>query len=352
MGSDDTGQPIFSVLVKRTYDLLPGKMLVPTAGQLPLREVDEYWEPDPERSTVRYESELAAFKTCTDVVVVGKAYAPYGKPAATFEAAIEVGNCRKAIRVFGNRQCVYRTAAVPQFTDPVPVSEVELRYEKAYGGSDRLGSDGEVFAYPRNRLGTGFAIENRHEKVHGLPLPQLEDPDDLLTPDRVIVGEPCNWHQQPLPANLGWFGRTDYPRCSFVGSIPSFISVHTALREEKLGLVPASQIALARQFRLPSFDARFNSGASLGLSLPFLSGDERIGLKNVSPEGSIEFRLAGDRPRLMLDIGLGENELEALIHTVQVRVENSQVDVIWRGAHHFPGFDWLTQLKRLRAKVT
>jgi len=54
----------------------------------------------------------------------------------------------------------------------------------------------------------------------------------------------------------------------------------------------------------------------------------------------------------MLDIGLGENELEALIHTVQVRVENSQVDVVWRGAHHFPGLDWLTQLKRFRAEVT
>jgi hypothetical protein len=103
---------------------------------------------------------------------------------------------------------------------------------------------------------------------------------------------------------------------------------------------------------LPSFDARFNSGASLGLSLPFLCGDERIRLKNVSPEGTIEFRLAGDRPRLMLDIGLGENELEALIHTVQVRVENSQVDVVWRGAHHFPGLDWLTQLKRFRSEVT
>ena len=40
--------------------------------------------------------------------------------------------------------------------------------------------------------------------------------------------------------------------------------------------MPRNQVALARRFRLPAYDVRFNSGASLGLAVPFLSR-RRIG---------------------------------------------------------------------------
>ena len=49
------------------------------SGIAPLRLIDQYYDDgDPEWSTVQHESELAPYKAATDVVVIGKAYAPRG----------------------------------------------------------------------------------------------------------------------------------------------------------------------------------------------------------------------------------------------------------------------------------
>jgi hypothetical protein len=53
----------------------------------------------------------------------------------------------------------------------------------------------------------------------------------------------------------------------------------------------------------------------------------------------------------MLDIGLGENELEMVLHTVSIRPEDRQVDLVWRGAQEYPGLDWLPEMKQMVAKV-
>jgi len=200
-------------------------------------------------------------------------------------------------------------------------------------------------------MGTGLVLRNAPETVDGLRLPNLEDPDDLLTPERIVLGEPERWNAQPLPQGFGWFQKTWYPRCSFVGSVPGYVNPEEPMREESLGLVPENQVALARQFKLPSFDLRFNTGASHGLSLPYLNGGERVTLLGMTPEGFLQFALPREKPRIMLDIGLGENTLEAVLHTVCVRVEAMQVDLVWRGAHDYPGVDWLPEMKRMDVKV-
>jgi len=54
---------------------------------------------------------------------------------------------------------------------------------------------------------------------------------------------------------------------------------------------------------------------------------------------------------MMLDIGLGENELKPVLHTVCVRLDAMQVDLVWRGAHEYPGLDWLPEMKKLNAQI-
>jgi len=351
-GKDGAGKPIFAVLVKRTYDIRCGKMAIRASADRPLVKVDEYYDHgDPEWCTVKYETDLTPYKPATDVVVIGKAYAPAGQSTRQMDIAIEVANIRKVIRVTGERRCLYRQNKPPAFTDPQPFTEMEIRYERAYGGRDRKSMPPMLLAYPRNTLGTGFAIKNTHEVIDGLYLPNFEDPKDMLVPERVVLEDPINWNRQPLPQGLGWFHRTWYPRCSFVGSVPGFVKPEEPLREELLGLVPQNQVALARQFKLPSYDVRFNNGASLGLVLPYLRGDEMVRLIRLTPDGQLEFTLPADRPNIMLDIGLGENKLEVVLHTVCVRVEEMQVDLVWRGAHEYPGNDWLPEMKRMVAEV-
>jgi hypothetical protein len=265
--------------------------------------------------------------------------------------ALEVAGRRKTVRVFGDRRCLHRPGLAPEFTDPVPFTTMEIRYDRAYGGEDSCSNPDLPFYYPRNQRGTGIAVKNIPQAVDGLVLPNLEDPLDLLAPERVVLGEPERWVGQPLPQGLGWFQRTWYPRCSFVGSVPGLMDPDTVLAEETLGLVPKGQLALARQFRLPSFDVRFNSGASPGLAVPFLSGGEPVSVSGLHPRGDLRFALPTEAPRMSLDIGSGPSELPVVLHTVCIRMDDAQVDLVWRGAHEYPGVDWLPEMKRLVAEV-
>jgi hypothetical protein len=348
------GEPVFVVLAKRTYDLLPGAPPALARQPRELTQIDAYHDDgDPETSTAQHEADLLApFKPATDVVVVGRAYAPGGKPVPQCDVAVEVAGRRKAVRVIGDRTANHRPGREPAFSDPVPFAEMELRYDRAYGGIDERSVPGLMCLYPRNPRGTGFVLRDTPETVNGLRLPNLEDPADLLLPALLAVGEPTRWPEMPLPQGVGWFPKIAYPRCSFVGAMPAFVGIDTKLKEEALGLVPAKQIELSRRFRLPRFDVRFNSGASPGLALPFLAGGEPVKLTNLTPDGAFAFNVPKDRPRMTLDIGKGPVALEVVLQTVCGRAEDWQLDLVWRGALGYPGPDWLPEMKRLAAEVT
>lgn len=351
-GRDGDGGHVFAVLVKRTYHLRAGGALRRAEAARALAVVDEYHAPgNPERCTVQHESDLVPFKPATDVVLVGRGYAPGGAPAEQMDVELRVGNHRKAVRVTGDRVCAWREGLPPLFSDPRPFTTMELRYERAYGGSDEKSNPDSPFFYPRNLLGRGVALRNVPDAVHGLPLPNLEYAGDPLTPERVVIGDPDAWNDQPLPAGLAWYPKTAYPRCSFVGVVPGTMDPDTVMREERLGLVPERQVALFRQRRLPTFDIRFASGASPGLAVPYLRGDEPVRLTGLTPEGDLAFALPGDVPRLTLDTGTGEEALAPVLHTVCIRTDDGEVDLVWRGARPYPGIDWLPELRRLDARV-
>jgi hypothetical protein len=349
---DDAREPVFVLLAKRTYDVRAHAVPAPTAEAVPLAQVDRYYEGgDPETTTVQYEAEVAPFKLATDFVVIGSAVAPGGQPVTHLDAAVEVAGTKKPIRVIGDRWCEYVQGRPPRFLEPLPFLELEIRYERAYGGVETKSVPDMMVLYPRNPRGRGFVLANRADTVHGLRLPNLEDPADLLTPERLVVGEPEKWPGQPLPQGFGWFPKIAYPRCSFVGALPAFVAPGVPLKEESLGLVPRNQIALGRQFRLPSYDVRFNHGASLGLSVPFLSGGEPVRLTHLTTDGLLAFPLPREIPQMALDLGSGLTGLAPVLHTACVRVADRQVDMIWRGSLRYPGVEWLPQMKRLVAEV-
>lgn len=351
-GLDDERRTIFAVLVKRGYRIEHGNPLVALEEAEPFRRGDVYHEPgNPETCTILYEDELAPYKPATDVVVIGRACAPRGQSVQAMTVGIEVAGQQKLLRVTGDRVAHHRPGLAPAVTEPVPFTTLPLRYERAYGGIDAFSRPDRPFYYPRNPLGCGVAVLNAAEAVEGLRLPNIEGPDDLLTPERIILEDESAWNRQPLAQGLGWFQKTWYPRCSFVGAMPAHVAASETMREEALGLVPNGQIALARQFRLPSFDVRFNNGASLGLAFPRMSPGAMLRLAGLTPEGLLSFTLPDAWPSIMLDIGLGENVLPVALHTVAIYVEERRVDLIWRGAHPYPGNDWLPEMRRLRHEV-
>jgi hypothetical protein len=352
-GRTDSGEHVFSVIVKRSYRLIPNGVAERRDADRPLRLIDEYYDGgDAESSTVQHESELAPYKPATDVVVVGKAYAPGGNPTQQMRVGVLIGSVQKVLVVTGDRRCHFRPSALPTFSEPDPFVTMDIRYERAYGGRDEISLKDVPFTYPRNDMGAGVVLRNVKLAVDGLSLPNIEDPTDALTPERLFIEDPTRWHEQPLPQGLGWRQRTWYPRSALIGSYPPFLAPGTVTAEERMGLVPPDHVALAKQSRFKPLVGQFGNGASLGLMFTSLRGDEAVTLGGLSPDGRMRFNLPGDRPRVVLDIGLGEQTPDPVLHTVSIRPDDGEIDLIWRAAVPYEGYSWLPKMKRLHAEVS
>jgi hypothetical protein len=348
-GQSPEGQYVLSVLFKRTYEIVPGKTCVRAETDTKIISGDRFWD-DPMNSSVTLESDFVPWKVATDVVLNGRAYAPKGKATSAFLAGLEVGAVRKQVSIIGDRIARY-TGGVPAFTDPQPVATVDLRYENAYGGADIYSDRKLPCLYARNPVGKGFAIRNARETVDQLALPNLEDPSDRLTPERLCCGHFMHWERQPMPQSFGWFAKTWQPRASFAGILPADRATEQEMRKMYAQAVPPEQRATYEQNPLPYMNFRFFNGASPGLSAPFLKGDERVRAVNLTPETALEFHLPGESPRIGLDIGQGVEEPEVVLHTVMIRMEDQQVDLVWRGAVPYPGPDWLPQMRKCEVSV-
>src|SRR5690606_26832892 len=130
------------------------------------------------------------------------------------------------IRVIGDRTCHYQSGRDPVFGDPAPFKSMSLRYELAYGGIDVYSDTKVLCPYGRNPLGRGFVVRNCQKAIDNLLLPNLEDPRDLLTPERLIVGECSNWQRQPTPQSFGWFPMCWLPRAALAGVMPAERAMH------------------------------------------------------------------------------------------------------------------------------
>ncbi len=233
-------------LVKRTYTAREGRLL--PAPPEPLRH-DFRDDPGLARTGVPVGSDFWSYKRLTDVVVIGSAYAPGAKPTQRMEVSCLVGAHQKRIAVFGTRHIEWdkdgnaRIGATERFTT-MPIDA-----EHAYGGIDtrvpfpplRSLMDVVAFAaehpgaYPRNHVGRGYFVVP--ERFDGIELPNLENPHDLLTDERLVLGDPRRWGRQPIPWTFGWQPMHTFPRYVFFGARPRFPTPPEELTEVRLGVL-------------------------------------------------------------------------------------------------------------------
>ena len=349
-GQSPEGQHIMSVLIKRTYDIVPGKTCVRSEQDARLYPADIFYA-DPMNSSVQFESDYVPFKPATDVVLNGTVYSPAARPATQVVAELSVGEQHKRIGITGDRVCQFRAGTLPVFGDPAPFTFMELRYERAYGGVDIYSDTRIPFPYARNPLGRGFAVKNVEKAIQDLPLPNIEDLMDPLIPERLCCEEFTRWEQQPKPAGFGWLPKAWLPRASLAGVLPADRAVEQELRAAYSKLVPAQHRELYAQTQLHDMDFRFFNGASCGLIFPFLDGAELIQAINLTPEGECSFHLPGDTIKIGLDLGTGLAEPDVFLHTVMIRMDERKVDLVWRGAVPYEGPDWLPQMRKMEVHV-
>ena len=349
-GQSPEGEHILSVLVKRTYDIVPNGTCVRAEVDRNLIPGDVHYG-DPMNSSVQYEADFIPYKLATDVVLNGKAHAPAGSPVHQLTATLAVEKFRKDILVIGDRVCSFPGGEKAFFSDPKPFETMDIRYENAYGGIDIYSDPRMPCAYPRNHLGRGFVAGNGKNKMGDFPLPNIEDPGDRLTPERIFTGHIKHWEKQPMPQGFGWLSKSWQPRAGLAGVMPADKAFEKELREAYKAAIPAAQQKLYKETNLPDMDFSFFNGASQGLVVPFLNGNESCHLANLTPECQLNFRLPGETPGISIDIGNGLQEPDVVLHTVMVHAEQHQLDLVWRGAVSYPGPDWLPEMRKMEVDI-
>ncbi len=156
-----------------------------------------------------------------EVILLGQATAPEGRPVARSTVSLAVGRFRREIAVFGERHWVRRWGRLT-ISDPDPFTSVPLCWSRAFGGRATVWLDRKAtieVADPINCRGRGF---DPRPLAQGLcrhlnapdgypvvpscrPLPNLEDPRRLIChPDQQPV--PACWATVPRDVGVGMLG--------------------------------------------------------------------------------------------------------------------------------------------------
>lgn len=247
-------------MVKATFELVPGELAPELASEEVARGIrfaDVPWG-EPEKSSVLYPSDVCLYKPGTDVVVAAAAHAPNGVPVPTFDTYVRVGPLTKTVRVFGLR--VWESGGTG-LSAPRPVTQVEMRYDNAWGGVDDT-DPARFMEEPRNPVGSGVA-RDPNSLTHRIA-PCLEDPENPIK----------NARTRPPPAGIGPLGRHWAPRRQYLGTYDE------VWKETRCPLPPEDE------------DDRLQLCASPGLftEVP-LRGGEECAFLNLHPDGPVQFRL-------------------------------------------------------------
>ncbi len=145
-------------------------------------------------------------------------------------------------------------------------------------------------------------------------MPNLEDPDDLLTGQRMVVGSPELWYKQPLPWCFDWTNALMFPRLLYGGMDAWFPCTNdAALPEVRRQFLP-SQLK-RRMEQTPAIGAEYYQEASLGMVLRRPIGGQPVSLSGMHPEEPImTFAIPPDPPI--------EIEIEGKREAVQPRLTN------------------------------
>lgn len=341
---------LLSLIAKRTYTVAPGGTLVPSEAQLPLSR-----EPTPSRADsnlLTADIDVLPLKPRTDVIVHGHAHGD-GKVRG-LEIRLRVGRFEKKVMVVGPRRCTLSATGGIVVSQAEPFEKIPLSFTHAYGGRDRAAeaihgnplaalapflagtgidaSNQSPYLYPRNPCGKGYLVEATPTAVDLVEMPNLEDPRDPLTPDRLVVGHPDRWIYMPMPQGLDWMSWGWFPRALFGGLRQDFAVENTPIPEVARGHVPQSLVHRTPE-AVQENVLRFTNGAPIDLQLPHLAGDEDIEITHAhARERTWKIRLPG-RPRRM-SIDGREGKLiptTPVLQTVLVEPDASRVVLVWCG---------------------
>lgn len=298
---DQNGAEVWLVAIKGLFDIQDDGRLTLSPEQEPVNRTPVFRDPE-SPSSLLHDTDLPQLKLGTDVLVEGHAYGPAGRVVPFTEVQLRVENyIHKQLRVFGDRKWIYHRNRI-QLSEAEPFEKMELIWERAFGGTCNRPDDVKRNGWePRNPVGTGFAMDI--EDLHQMLVPNIERPDALIT----------DWRQRPAPASFGPIAGHWAPRVHRAGTYDA------AWEKQRQPLLPLD------------FDPAFFHCAPVDQHVSgFLSGGERVECRNLSPFGTLAFRIP--RVSLVVETRFKNGRSVAqrpVIHTVNIKSDRAQVAVVW-----------------------
>lgn len=297
--ADADGVDTVFTVIKGTFTI--GERFGVAEEQVPIALADQHWD-DPATSSIRMPSDVSLTKPGTDVMLVGSAWAPEGRPVWEMDVSLAVGPVAKTVRVFGDRVWDDGPAGAA-ITRIAPFVRMPLVWERAFGGSDI--TDAGPAAEPRNPVGTGFRASGGRKAMAGAPVPNVEDPWALITGPG----------DAPAPAGMAAIAPAWLPRRAFAGTYDD-------------------QWQQSRAPYLPEdFDLRFFQVAAPGMvsSRPLVGG-EPVRLRGFTPGGSLDFYLPVLTVRATYHVDRATEQRPAVLDTVVVAPDEHRLVMLWRAS--------------------
>jgi hypothetical protein len=157
------GSECLVIVVKATYRLpLAGEPAELLPQQVPIVLADTSTG-KPGFTAPEYECEFTLDKPSVDVLLLGTAYAPKGKPAKEVGVGLRVGAMSKAFKVTGKRYWkVHMLGAIASASAIEPFVQQAISYDIAFGGIETgPETESDRAAYLPNPVGVGSGASSR-----------------------------------------------------------------------------------------------------------------------------------------------------------------------------------------------
>ncbi len=294
---NEQGIDTLYVMVSATFTI--GRRWTLAEEQPEPKAEDEYWGDDPLSSSIKYASEMHTGKPSTDIVMVGHARAPMGRPVDEMDVGLKVAKVSKLVRVFGDRQWQGGSISAPQ-----PFETMPLIYERAYGGvhiEDGQMISGESY----NPAGCGYLGKRKTAVLDGTLVPNIETPGQLIR----RAGD------TPSPAGFGFIAPHWLPRAQYAGTYDENWQTRRA------------------PYLPDDFDPRFLNAASPGLVYPgYLQGGEPVQVIGVHPDGALKFKLPMVGFSANVEMHGDSESLRFNLETVLIEPDSLSLTLSWRAA--------------------
>ena len=265
---DKHGRVGLTIIAKSTFKITPDSVKR-SEKSIPIFTEDIFYDENIFGS-IKFESDLAPHKPCSDIVIVGNAYAPNQRPVKAIDVGVMVGEKKNILRVYGDRKWSrIGNSSTYEISDPKPFKTMPLIYENAFGGGDF--QRGKYCQ--KNHIGKGCITQESLSDIELQKLPNIEDPLNLVK----------SWKSNPDPVGFGFYRKDWSPRIQYAGTYDE--------NYMKSGSIEPPD----------DFSYRLYNSAHPSMQVDgYLRGDEQVELVNLSKNGRLVFNLPNIKPEVVV----------------------------------------------------